>query len=213
MKPYVIKQGDYLKKLAHRRGFVADEVWSDPKNAELKAKRKDPNQLVAGDVLYIPDDPPKKLPFVAKSDNQYVADVPKVKVKVALKVAGTVLKQEPYVVKGIGHDDEEKKTDDDGNVEVEAPVHVREFVIYLPKRKQSCNLLIGGLDPIDVPSGVRMRLTHLGFYGAPPADGSAGRDENRLAAAIAAFQSANGIEATGEADEATQAALAQAHGS
>ena len=32
MKPYVIKQGDYLLKVAHLRGFDPDAVWSDPKN-------------------------------------------------------------------------------------------------------------------------------------------------------------------------------------
>ena len=45
MKPYVIKQGDYLTRLSHRLGFVADEVWNHGKNAELKSLRKDPETL------------------------------------------------------------------------------------------------------------------------------------------------------------------------
>ena len=35
MKPYVVKQGDYLNKLAHRLCFDAEKVWNDPANAEL----------------------------------------------------------------------------------------------------------------------------------------------------------------------------------
>ena len=54
-KPYVVKAGDYTKKLAHTLGFDADEVWNDPKNAELKKLRKDPDMLVAGDVLFVPE--------------------------------------------------------------------------------------------------------------------------------------------------------------
>ncbi|MFT3767392.1 MAG: hypothetical protein QM820_18220 [Minicystis sp.] len=44
MKAYVVRQGDYLKQLAHALGFDADAVWNDPKNAEL-SQRRDPNLL------------------------------------------------------------------------------------------------------------------------------------------------------------------------
>ena len=61
MKPYVVKQGDYLLKLAHGLGFDADTVWNADENADLKAKR-DPNILCPGDLLYVPDSEPKPLP-------------------------------------------------------------------------------------------------------------------------------------------------------
>ena len=52
MKPYVIKQGDYLLKLSHTLGFNHDKVWSDGKNAKLKELRKNPNMLQAGDIVF-----------------------------------------------------------------------------------------------------------------------------------------------------------------
>ena len=39
MKPYVIKQGDYLLKLSHTLGFNHDKVWSDGKNAKMRGHR------------------------------------------------------------------------------------------------------------------------------------------------------------------------------
>ena len=39
MRPYVIRQGDYITKLAHQRGFDADAIWNDPKNQSLRERR------------------------------------------------------------------------------------------------------------------------------------------------------------------------------
>jgi hypothetical protein len=36
MKPYVVKQGDYVDRIAHAHGVDPDDIWNDPKNAELK---------------------------------------------------------------------------------------------------------------------------------------------------------------------------------
>ncbi len=57
MQPYVIRQGDFLLKLAHKFGFDADSVWSDPSNSALRTLRSDPNILSPGDILYIPTPP------------------------------------------------------------------------------------------------------------------------------------------------------------
>jgi hypothetical protein len=54
MYPYVIKQGDYLAKIAHRFGFDAIAVWNDETNATLRTVRPNPNILYPGDVLYVP---------------------------------------------------------------------------------------------------------------------------------------------------------------
>jgi Putative peptidoglycan binding domain len=215
MKPYVIKQGDYLIKLAHILSFDADEVWNHGKNAELKRKRTNHNVLVPGDILYIPEDPPKKNRFTAASTNTFAAFVPRIAVKVAMNMAGKPMKGETYVVRGIGEDEKEKTTDAQGNVEFQASVHVRDVEVHFPKRNLTRTIAVGGLDPIEEPSGLKMRLTHLGFYTAQPAPGGGypGRDDNRLEAAVFAFQTANQLPATGECDDATKAAILAAHGS
>src|SRR5262245_9870010 len=131
MKPYVIKQGDYLTKLAHTLGFAADEVWNDGKNAALQQSRKNPNMLRAGDVLYIPDTPRKKLALTKETENQYVAKVPRVKVSVVLMEDDEPLKDLKYTLEGLGDDETEHTTDGEGRVTFEAPVSVREVVVHL----------------------------------------------------------------------------------
>lgn len=214
MKPYVIKQGDYLTKLAHLRGFDADKVWNDGKNAELKAARSDPAMLQAGDILFVPDEPKKRMALTKETENKYVARVPTVKVSVAVTDDDEPIEDEPYVVEGLG-DDTEKKTEKGGMVSFEAPVHLREVTVRFVKRALTFRVGIGELDPIDTDSGVRMRLTQLGFYGAQVAgeDAYVERSDSQLAAAIAAFQTAHGLNVTGEMDDATRGSLNEVHGS
>jgi peptidoglycan hydrolase-like protein with peptidoglycan-binding domain len=67
---------------------------------------------------------------------------------------------------------------------------------------------VGGLDPVEETSGVQKRLVNLGHYRGP-VDGEPSVD---LTAAIRAFQSANGLEPTGEPDDATREKLRKVHG-
>jgi len=214
MKPYVIKQGDYLSKLAHLLGFDAQTVWNDPKNAELKEQRSDPAMLQAGDILFVPDEPKKRLPLKHEEENSYVATVPRISVSVVVADDDEPVADQPYVVEGLG-DDEERMTDKDGTVSFEAPVHVREVTVRFKERELAFRIGVGELDPIDTDAGVRMRLTQLGFYGATLAgeDAYVERDDAQLAAAIAAFQTAQGLPTTGELDDATRKALLDVHGS
>jgi hypothetical protein len=214
VKPYVIKQGDYLTKLAHTMGFDGDAVWGDGKNADLKSARKNPDMLRAGDVLYVPDEPKKKLSLTKETENKYVAKIPKVKVSVVLTEDGEPLKDLAYKLEGLG-DDDEHQTDGEGRVTFEAPVHVREVVVHLLKKDLRIRVGVGDLDPADTPSGARMRLTSLGFYGArvEGADPHVSHDDAALEAAVNAFQSAEGLPVTGKLDHATREAIIAAYGS
>jgi Putative peptidoglycan binding domain len=215
MKPYIIRQGDYLLKVSHLLGFDPDKVWNDPKNADLKASRKDPTMLKPGDILFVPDEPKKRLSLNAKQANVYVARVPSVKVSVVVAADGAPLKNEKYVVEGLGDDETELTTDGNGAVSFEAPVHAREVVVRFVNRKTHLQVAIGDLDPPDTPSGARMRLTSLGYYSAKltGADQYVSHDEGALAGAVRSFQAANGIDPTGDIDSATKDALVLAHGS
>lgn len=214
MKPYVIKQGDYLLKLAHMRGFVADTVWNDGKNAKLKELRKNPNMLQAGDVLFVPDEPRKKLRLNKEETNVYVARVPTVTVSIVVSDDGEPLKDAKYVLEGMG-DDTELKTDGEGTATFEAPVHVREVVLAFVDRKLRLKVGIGDLDPADTEAGARMRLTSLGYYGGQleGEERYVADDEKKLAAALRAFQSDHDLEPTGELDDATKDKLVEVHGS
>ncbi len=214
MKPYVIKQGDYLLKLAHHLGFDADAVWNDGANGELKEVRKDPDMLQAGDILMVPDEPKKQLDLKAEQENNFVATVPKIAVSLAVTDDEEPLADEAYVVEGLG-DDEGRTTDADGFVSFEAPVHVREVTVKFVNVDLAFRIGIGELDPIDTDAGIRMRLTQLGYYGPQlaGADQYVEKNDAQLAAAIAAFQGAQGLEVTGDMDDATSDKLLEVHGS
>jgi N-acetylmuramoyl-L-alanine amidase len=55
MAEHTVKQGDCISSIAERHGLFWDKVWNHPKNANLQEKRKDPNVLSPGDVVFVPD--------------------------------------------------------------------------------------------------------------------------------------------------------------
>lgn len=207
MKPYVVKQGDYLAKIAHARGAGPDEIWNDPRNADLKAQR-DPNQLHPGDILYVPDPKRKWLPLQAGTDNLYVARVPRTTVRLTFKQGDRPRANEPYVIRGMG-EAEEGTTDGEGTVLCQVPVHVREIQVYFPNDRATYPAHIGDMDPIGESSGVRKRLEHLGFHDVRPGEELEAAD----ARALRAYQGARGLPQTDEVDDATRAALVEDHGS
>jgi len=215
MKPYVIKKGDYLTKLAFELAFDKDTVWSDGKNAELKKKRADPDTLRPGDVIFLPEKEPKKQTFSKEASHTFKAKVPKVPVKVTLSIGKKVLADEPYVLRGLG-EDIEGKTDGSGLITLDPTLDVREVEVFLPKKNRTLKLKLAGMDPGEEPSGARMRLQNLGFLGKKFAKGKdkyVEHDPETLKAGIKRFQGKNGIEPTGELDDKTKTALKDAYGS
>lgn len=208
LKPYVVQQGDTLTKLSSMRSFIAGEVWEDEKNADLRKRRPDMDVLAPGDVIYLPDPQKSWLPIAKGATNRYVATVPKVTVHVVLQDEdGKPLSDTPCVIRGLG-DPIARRTEADGGLSIEVPVLAREIAVELPDRGLVYPVRVGDLDPIEERSGVAMRLVHLGYL--PGLDAG---DPAAVERAIAAFQSAQGIEPTGALDDATRAALETAHGS
>jgi hypothetical protein len=213
MKPYVIKQGDYLTRIAHRLGFPPEEVWNHAKNAELKKTRRDPDTLKAGDIVFIPDVPKKKNPYTKETENKYVAELPKLPVSLSVSHNGEPIKDAKFVVKGL--DEEiEGTTNGEGKVEFEVDVNVREVLVELPDDKKAYRMLLGDLDPVDEPSGARQRLTQLGYYSAKLAgeDQYVAHDAKHLAATLKAFQKQQGLDPSGLLDKSTADALVAAFG-
>lgn len=213
MRPYVIRQGDYLTRLAHRMGFDADAVWNDAANRELRERRPNREILHPGDVLRVPSPPPGGgLDLSSSTGNTYRARVPRIDVRVTLHDdAGAALASKAFVVHGMGAP-HRGTTDGAGLVALQVPLHVPEIELVLEETGRSYRLLIGAMDPIHERSGVAKRLTHLGYV-SPFDLAPEGVPASALHRAISAFQTARSLPATGEIDDATRDALVAAHGS
>lgn len=214
MKPHVVRQGETVASIVARNGGKSTDaaaVWNDAKNKELRDLRQDPAVLFPGDVLFIPE--PKKtwLPASVGSTNSYQVTVPTQTVKIAIG-ADKPLAGEPYVVHGLG-DDIPGTTDGSGMVTVEVPVNRPSFILELTNQGYSYRVMVGHLDPVTEPSGVRQRLSNLG-YASILAQGVFGSSGHGIG--LLAFQVANGKPLSGggteEVDDETATALQKAHG-
>jgi hypothetical protein len=52
---YYVAEGDCIESIAFARGIPWTRIWDHPENAALKEARRDPNILLPGDRLFVPD--------------------------------------------------------------------------------------------------------------------------------------------------------------
>jgi hypothetical protein len=216
MRPYVIRQGDYMTQLAHRLGFDETEVWNHDKNSALKARRHNANILSPGDVVWLPACGQAGVSISSGGTHQYNANLPRVSIRITLRNGSDAVANEAYEIEGLGPI-VRGRTDKNGVLRFDAPVTARAVRLVLPRKNMHYEVRIGHLDPIEEMSGVRQRLEHLGHYGwvlNPQPDDPLvnAADEERDRQAVSRFQAQNGIEVTGLVDDATRAAIRDAHG-
>ena len=52
-RPYIVRQGDFLSKIAAQLGMDPSRIWELSENDELRARRPNPEMLAPGDVLHV----------------------------------------------------------------------------------------------------------------------------------------------------------------
>jgi hypothetical protein len=165
MRPYVVCTNEYLLKIAFKFGFDADSVWNDPSNDDLRKLRPDPNILLAGDVLYIPDDkPPVVHSLVTGTTNEFVSpDPPTV---VVTQTFGQV-DPKAYSSKAFTVTELENltglTTDGNGTATFPVPVTLDSVSVVFTDSGEVWRLILGGMDPIDTLVGVFKRLQNLHY--------------------------------------------------
>jgi hypothetical protein len=167
VRPWVIKQGDFLLQLANKFGFDADTVWQDPSNAQLRAIRPNPNILAPGDVLSIPDlptQPPPMKSLAPGSTTTFVAPDPPI-MTLTHKFVGidpTTYASKAYTVQEL---DQLTGLESDANgvVTFQAPVTLSTATIVFTDTGESWALRLGAMDPMNTMSGIFMRLQGLGY--------------------------------------------------
>lgn len=214
---YTVQQGDCMSSIGFANGFFWKTLWDLGENAALKALRKNPNVLLPGDVVYVPDLRPRQETRSANSRHQFKRKgVPEL---LRMKLLDGMHRPRPnldyvIVIDGISR---RGKTDGNGQLveSIQPSAQAGTLTFAAPgkpvagkPKKQVLQLQLGTLNPITEMSGVKARLQNLQFY-------RGAIDENLdddTARAIRAFQRRKGLPVTGAADDATKAQLLQAHG-
>ena len=169
----IARQGDTVARIAWEKGFADwQAVYGDPANADLREKRPNPDILAPGDEVVIPQRKPPV--FQLATGKEHVLKVKRPKVRLHLLLTdeeGTPFKNARFeilladgpkaTIKGSTNGDgilDEKIPYDEVEVDISAwpPDDPNHMCV-------NWRVYVGGLDPIETPTGVQARLRGLGF--------------------------------------------------
>ncbi len=208
MPVHNVTEGDCLSSIAEQYGFFWETLWNHPQNAEIVERRKDPNTLMPGDAVFIPEKRMKS--HMRPTGARHTWKVKGVPAKFRIQVlwGDEPMRNEPYVL-AIDGEVHEGTTDGDGKVEAVIPPGALRgsLKVGAGARVVEHTLMLGSMPPAESTRGALERLRNLGFY--------AGERRDDLDAdargAVLGFQVHAGLDATGEIDDATRSKLRQLH--
>lgn len=162
MPYHTVKAGECISSIASLHDHFGETLWNAPENAELKRQRKDPNVLMEGDRVFVPEHKPKQISKASDARYRFRRRGVPAKVKVQfLDEDGQPIANEGYrldlegrLIKGA--------TDGDGWFEEGIPPGAKEGKLVFDNGKEY-TLRLGYLDPIDSTPGLHQRLQNLGY--------------------------------------------------
>jgi hypothetical protein len=199
-KEHTVKQGESIANIAFVYGFFPDTIWDLPENKALKEKRQNPDVLLPGDVVFVPD---KRVKEVSLPPNR----THKFKCRNTPKTFRVQLLRQNRPVPDMAYDIEvdgwkKKGTTSGGWIIENIPPNSRKAVIIL-EEGLTYKMELGYLDPPEEISGIQGRLRTLGYYKGPVN----GIMEESTTEALKIFQHSNKLEVTGIVDEPTRSLL------
>ena len=208
---YVVKEGQCISSIAKDTGHFWKTIWDEPANSELREIRQDPNVLLPGDRVTVPDIRPKQEPGETEMRHRFVRKGEPAMFRVRILEDDEPRAGEPYTVEVIGGAPISGTTDADGLVQFNIPGSAKGGVLRVGEAEDQLelDLSFGHLSPVSEVTGVQQRLKNLG-YDCGPLDGVCGA---RTRAAVKTFQAASGLPPTGKIDEATRRKLQEQYGS
>lgn len=209
-KDHIVKQGECFSSIAKEHGFLIKTLWEYSSNAALREKRKNPNVLLPGDKVVIPDMKLSEYDAATEQKHTYQLKADKVKLQLRLLREDKPQARVNYRLQ-IGGEVMNSQTDGDGWIRTSISAATKTAKLILSpdtSNEEEYELLIGHLDPLEETAGVIKRLDNLGFL-----IGSNENKDDELKSALAKFQDKNDLPKTGEGDQNTLDKLKQMHGS
>lgn len=201
-KDHKVARGEYMALIANRHGFRDyRSIWNDPANAELRKLRTNPQSLAPGDVVKIPVVDPGTFQKATNQVHLITAGGGPMQIELRLDDqshapfatrAGTLtVTLRPANGKTGVAGPTPRATGDKGELKATS---TSEFVdgeyqiIPLapaadPSTGATFRFVVGELEPVDTPRGMRARLTNLGYFA-----GASDKDDDQLEWAIEEFQ-------------------------
>ena len=204
---YEVQQGECLSSIARRTGFFWKTLWEHPENTELRSVRGDPNVLLPGDRIHIPERTPRMESRLTDQKHTFVLKGQPCRLRLTIMDYDQPRRGQPYrlILDGTlyqGH------LDDSGTLDIKIAPNASAGTLYVGTSplEETLALQLGAIDPsVNVP-GVKKRLENLGFdCGGERLFGK------RTRIALANFQKKHGLPATGKLDDDTRQKLEEEH--
>jgi len=194
-----VQQGECLSSIAALYGFTSYRLLLDcPENAGLKSQREDPNLLLPGDRVFIPDKKPKVEDRPTDTQHRFVLQRKRVYLELTVQVDQEPVANAPYQLK-VGNEIYTGSTSGEGSLSHEIDALAKQGTLEIQDPPLLWDLSIGALDPPNTISGIQARLANLGF----PCGAADGKLGPRTRGALRRFQVGAGLEATGNPDAVT----------
>lgn len=161
MPMYVVSQGECINSIAAEHGLFWRTVWDHPENAGLRELRPDPNMLLPGDEVFVPDLREDHHDAPVEDTHRFKRKGVPATLKVRLLNNGEPRQNEKWtavvdgkLVKGA--------TDGDGNLSFTLDPRLVSVMLELESGVKY-ELKLAELDPVETVSGVQARLNNLGY--------------------------------------------------
>lgn len=171
---YTVRPGDYLSKIAHAHGFSDWRVIYDhPENEAFRRLRPDPNLIMPGDRVFIPEHDPHAMPAQTCQHARFRTQHPDDYLELVLKDdQGEALRHTPYQLT-VGGQVRPGVTDGQGKLRQQIPAGAASAVLSILGCR--LDLRIGELLSMnDAPDegllGVKQRLCNLAYHPGPADD-------------------------------------------
>jgi hypothetical protein len=215
---YKVIQGDFLAKIARKFGFQDwKTIWNHANNSDLRNKRKNPNILYPGDMIFIPDRETRQDSKGTDTRHSYVRKGTLLKLVLVLENLYAKPRSNLNCELILDRSNFPKTTDGKGKLEqdIGPDAELAYLAAELPELKPDrlmVPLRIGHLDPVEEQSGQAVRLDNLGYFAAPLEDASTEENDRRFISAVEEFQCDHGLKVDGVCGTDTQSKLKEVYG-
>ena len=229
---HIVQQGEFLSRIAKQYGFASHTtVWEHEQNKALREKRGNPNILLSGDEVFIPDKEKKEVEITTEQLSKFQLKRDKLKLRLLVEsVYHGPLSDVEYEVKVDGKK-QKVEAKDGGTIEMSIPVDASDAELTIKDAGVEADAIvfpikIGHLDPVTEQSGQIARLNNLGYFARPLDDDSDTTDDSALTeeekvrredrkrmflSAVEEFQCDQGLKVDGICGPKTQKKLSEIH--